>query len=50
MYLNIHALMIVMVTLPVTSYECEQSISMLRFIKLLSLLAKGFTNLGSHGG
>ena len=36
-YPNIHALTIIMITLPVTSYECERSISyirsMLRFIK-----------------
>ena len=32
-YPNIHALTIIMATLPVTSCECERSISMLRFIK-----------------
>ena len=36
MYPNIHAILIIMYTLPVASYECEQSISMLKFIKLLS--------------
>ena len=33
MYPNIHAITIVIATLPVTSCECERSISMLRFIK-----------------
>lgn len=33
MYPNIHALIMIIVTLPVTSYEFEQSISMLRLIK-----------------
>ena len=30
---NIHTLMLIMINLPITSCECERSISLLRFVK-----------------
>lgn len=45
-YPNIHALLVLMSTLPVTNCECERSISMLRLVKsaLRSTMAEGRLN------
>ena len=46
---SIHALTVIMITLPVTSCECERSISMLRFIKYSLRSTMGQSRLNGLG-
>ena len=46
-YPNIHALLVIITTLPVTSCECERSISLLRHLKTALRITMGKDRLNS---